>query len=56
MNTKELTEKLSEMNNTQLTDRLNCLLKLKIKNQWDKLAIKVQCEMIRQELAKRKSK
>lgn len=54
MNTKELTEKLSQMSDTQLTDRLNCLLSLKIKNQWDRLALKVQCEMIRQELAKRK--
>lgn len=54
MNTKELTEKLSEMSDNELRKRLNVLKEIQSNgNQWDSLAIKVQCKLIERELESR---
>lgn len=54
MNTKELTEKLSEMSDNELRKRLNVLKEIPSNgNQWNLLAIKVQCKLIERELESR---
>ena len=54
MNTKELTEKLSEMSDNELRKRLNVLKEIPLNgNQWNSLAIKVQCKLIERELESR---
>lgn len=54
MNTKELTEKFSEMSDNELRKRLNVLKEIpSTKSQWDSLAIKVQCKLIERELESR---
>lgn len=54
MDTKELTEKLSKMDTLELMERLNYLRSLKVDDEWDSLAIKLQIKLIEREFGLRK--
>lgn len=49
MDTKQLTEKLSKMDTLELMERLNYLRSLKVDDEWDSLAIKLQIKLIERE-------
>lgn len=49
MDTKQLTEKLSKMDTLELMERLIYLRSLKVDDEWDSLAIKLQIKLIERE-------